>query len=59
MSAAPLGTAERHPVSGPTAPACLALATGTVRRVILRQVRRGDGKGSSQGAVLLPVLDEE
>lgn len=59
MSAAPLGTAERRPVSGPTAPACLALATGTARRVILRQVRRCDGKGSSQGVVLLPVLDEE
>ena len=37
VSAAPLGTAEKPPAWGPTAPACLAPAMGTARPVILRR----------------------
>lgn len=53
MNAAPLGTGERPPALGPTAPACLAHATGTVRPVIPRQVRGAEQTGSSKRVVLL------
>lgn len=58
MSAAPLGTGERHQTLGPTAPACLALAMGTVRRVNQRRVRRASKTGSTKRGVLLSGLDD-
>lgn len=59
VSAAPLGTGERHQALGPTAPACLALAMGTVRHASQRRVRRADKTGSSERAVVLSGLDDE
>lgn len=59
VSAAPLGTGERHQASGPTAPACLALAMGTARHVSQRRVRRADKTGSSKRAVVLSGFDDE
>lgn len=59
MSAAPLGTGERHQASGPTAPACLALAMGTARRASPRRVRGDDKAGSSKRAMVLSGLDDE
>lgn len=52
MSAAPLGTGENPQASDPTAPACLARATGTARHVILRRVRGAAQTGSSKRVVL-------
>lgn len=58
VSAAHLDTGERRRALGPTAPACLVLATGTVRHVSPRQVRGADKTGSSK-RVVLSVLDDE
>lgn len=58
MSAAPLGTGERPRASGPTAPVCLARATGTARRAIPRQVRGAEQTGSSKRVVLLSWIGQ-
>lgn len=54
VSAAPLGTAEKPPAWGPTAPACLAPAMGTARPVILRRV----SSNREQRAVLFVLAEE-
>lgn len=59
VSAAPLGTGERPRASGPTAPVCLARATGTARRAILRQVRGAEQTGRARGWFFSPGLDSE
>lgn len=60
VSAAPLGTGERHQASGPTAPACLALAMGTARHVSQRRVHAIAGitqQGTTVRSAVMAIME--